>query len=94
MSLSFSKDDRGGAPLDNENSFNIAKQAQIYKQETVSLALYWAILMPIKQLALILLYWRESPDTRHSVSLWEYSYVIFSKQAFRFLRWNVNNTPI
>ena len=27
MSLSFSKDDRGGAPLDNENSFNIAKQA-------------------------------------------------------------------
>lgn len=26
MSLSFSKDDRGGAPLDNENSLNIAKQ--------------------------------------------------------------------
>lgn len=27
MSLSFSKDDRGGAPLDSENSFNIAKHA-------------------------------------------------------------------
>lgn len=37
MSLSFSEDDRGGAPLNNEKSFNVAKEAtqRTDKQDTL-----------------------------------------------------------